>query len=158
MDEIHRIAFEDRLDSVQTSLHLVLSDFQQILDDLEGAAAPRPATIARAESAAMVFAGELRAIHGLLYRPQLAPDEDVLEAILANLAAAFTALAEVASRIGQARLRSPVLGSTLQLASRLGSEICGECVPREFAPSLRVWMDRIQQTAGGLAPREAEPS
>jgi potassium channel LctB len=158
MEEIHRISFEARLDSVQTSLHLVLSDLQQILDDFSGDAVPRPGSIARAESAAMVFAGELRTIHGLLYRPQRAPDEEVLEAILANLAAAFTVLAEVVSCLERARQRTPVFGSTLLVVSRLGSEICGECVPTEFAPSLRVWMDRIQRTAGGLAPLQAEPS
>ena len=32
--------------------------------------------------------------------------------------------------------------------SRLAREICGDCVPREFAPALRTWMDQIQRMAG----------
>jgi hypothetical protein len=31
--------------------------------------------------------------------------------------------------------------------SRLAGEICGDCVPHEFAPSLRTWMDQIQRVA-----------
>jgi hypothetical protein len=34
--------------------------------------------------------------------------------------------------------------------SRLAREICADCVPREFAPSLRTWMDQIQRIAGQL--------
>jgi len=45
---------------------------------------PTPEAVARVEGAAMIFVGELYAVHDLLYRPQLAPDEAVLEAILAG--------------------------------------------------------------------------
>jgi hypothetical protein len=31
--------------------------------------------------------------------------------------------------------------------SRLAREICGDCVPRQFAPALRSWMDQIQRLA-----------
>ena len=31
--------------------------------------------------------------------------------------------------------------------SRLAREICGDCVPREFARPLRTWMDQIQRMA-----------
>jgi hypothetical protein len=34
--------------------------------------------------------------------------------------------------------------------SRLAREICGDCVPREFTPALRTWMDQIQRIAGQL--------
>jgi hypothetical protein len=32
--------------------------------------------------------------------------------------------------------------------SRLARDICGDCVPRHYAPSLRRWMDEIQRMAG----------
>ena len=60
--EIHRVTFEERLDRVQTNLHLVLSELQAIAtmcDD--GTVRPERVSV-RLESAAMVFAGELRAI------------------------------------------------------------------------------------------------
>jgi len=28
---------------------------------------------------------------------------------------------------------------------RLSGEICGDCVPRDYAPELKDWMDRIQE-------------
>ena len=38
-------------------------------------------------------------------------------------------------------------GSLPPGTNRLAKEICGDCVPREFAPSLRGWMDQIQRLA-----------
>src|SRR5206468_2156978 len=55
----------------------------------EGHDIPPPAATARLESIAMIFVGELHAVHDLLYRPQQTPDEAVLEAILASLASVF---------------------------------------------------------------------
>ena len=37
----------------------------------------------------------------------------------------------------------------LMIAVRAG-EICGECVPREYAPELKIWMNRIQADARDL--------
>ena len=34
---------------------------------------------------------------------------------------------------------------------RLASEICGECVPKQYAPELTVWMDRIQDLSRRLS-------
>jgi hypothetical protein len=29
-------------------------------------------------------------------------------------------------------------------------EICGECVPRQYAPGLKDWMNQVQEMAGRL--------
>jgi hypothetical protein len=39
------------------------------------------------------------------------------------------------------------LRASLEAMSRLAGEICGDCVPRQYAPALRTWMDQIQQAA-----------
>lgn len=155
--EIHRISFEERLDRIQTSLHLVLSELQQVSADCADSPEPKPRSLVRAESAVLVFAGELRTIHDLLYRPQRAPSEEVLEGILANLCAAFGALVELVACMPATLRRSAALNGSLRTISRLGTEICGECVPREHAPALRVWMDRIQRLAAGLTLTGSEP-
>jgi hypothetical protein len=147
--EIHRITFEERLERVQTNLHLVLSALQQLSEDCAAENATAR-SLARVESTVLVFAGELRTIHDLLYRPQSSPDEEVLEAILANLSAAFGELAELVTCVPDARSRSAVLDANLRAIARLGSDICGECVPREHAPALKLWMDRIQVLSRGL--------
>jgi hypothetical protein len=111
-----------------------------------------PEAIARVESAAMVFVGELHAVHDLLYRPQQTPDEATLEGILALLVSVFREFKELMTCVGVQRLpASDGLRVALSTMSRLAREICGDCVPHEFAPSLRAQMDRIQRMAGDVA-------
>jgi hypothetical protein len=147
--QIHRIAFEDRLGRVRTNLLLVRTELQATARLCEGRELPPPEAIARVEGAAMVFVGELRAVHDLLYRPQEAPDEAVLEAILAGLTSVFREFNELLACVqAKGSPRPPALAASVHDASRLAREICGDCVPREFAPALRTWMDQIQRMAG----------
>jgi hypothetical protein len=147
--EIHRIAFESRLGRVRTNLHLVRTEVQATARLCDGQDIPPPEAVARVESAAMVFVGELRVVHDLLYRPQETPDEAVLEGILASLASVFREFNELlmCTQV-RAMDRPPALRSSLEAMSRVAREICGDCVPRQFAPGLRSWMDQIQQMAG----------
>jgi len=149
--EIHRVTFEERLDRVQTNLHLVLSELQAIATMCDDGTVRPERVSARLESAAMVFAGELRAIHDLLYRPQRAPAEPVLEAILAALAGAFRELTELLACLPTTFVRSTTLDGSLRIMARLADEICGECVPHAYAPALTMWMDRVQEAARRIA-------
>jgi hypothetical protein len=149
--EIHRIAFEDRLGRVRTNLLLVRTELQATARLCEGRDIPPAEALARVEGAAMVFVGELRAVHDLLYRPQDTPEEAVLEAILAGLASVFREFNELLTCVHAQRAeRPPALAASLKTMSRLAREICGDCVPREFAPALRSWMDQIQRMAGEM--------
>jgi hypothetical protein len=150
--EIHRIAFEDRLDRVRTNLHLVRTEVQAATSLCEGHDSPPPAAVARIESIAMIFVGEMHTVHDLLYRPQQTPDEAVLEAILASLASVFREFSELLACFRGRRAHAPAsLRSSLSAMERLAVEICGECVPRQYAPALRTWMDQIQRIAGEVA-------
>ena len=42
---------------------------------------------------------------------------------------------------------TPALVANVRVLATLANEICGTCVPREYAPHLKVWMDRIQAHA-----------
>jgi hypothetical protein len=95
----------------------------------------------------LVFGVELRAIHALLYSPQRAPEEAVLEAILVGLASALRTLGEVMTCLPSGFVRSPTLDSALKNIGALAEDICAECVPQVYAVALTVWMDRIQETA-----------
>jgi hypothetical protein len=149
--EIHRIAFEDRLGRVRSNLLLVRAEIQATARLCEGQdIAPREA-VGRVESAAMVFVGELHAVHDLLYRPDNAPEESVLEVILAGLTSVFREFNDLLICVQPQRgRRTPALDASIATMARLAREICGDCVPREFAPALRTWMDQIQRLAGGL--------
>jgi hypothetical protein len=150
-EEIHRITFEDRLGRVRTNLHLVLSELQAIAGMGAEPGARRERILSRVESATAVFAGELRTIHDLLYRPQQVPDEQVLESILATLCAVLRELNELLAYLAEAPKGSPTLQGTLRSTAALANEICGECVPRAYAPALKAWMDQIQELARKLA-------
>ncbi len=145
--EIHSVTFEERLDRVQTNLHLVVSELLAIAAACDDGAARLERVGPRLETTTLVFASELRAIHGLLYNPQRAPEEPVLGAILANLASALNTLGEVLLCLPHSLRRSPTLEGGLRTLSALSQDICAECVPQVYAPALTVWMDRIQEAA-----------
>lgn len=149
--EIHRIAFEDRLERVRTNLHLVLSEIYAIAEMCSVPSGRPERILTRVESVAAVFAGELQAIHDLLYRPQQVPDEQVLESILANLTAVLRELNDLLIWLPDAQRRSATLQANLRCMTALANEICGECVPRTYAPALKEWMDRIHELARRIA-------
>ncbi len=165
-EEIHRISFEDRLGRVRTNLHLVLSELQAIaLARAAAANAPATTGVARAvtaaatstapsdrllprvESLAMVFLGELRTVHDLLYRPQQRPDDQVLEGLLASVAANLRELRDLSAWLRESTQATATLNGTAASIARLAAEICGECTPRQHVPEVKLWMDRIQEIA-----------
>jgi len=146
VSEIHRITFEERLDRVQTNLHMVISDMLAITAMCEAQKPPhRIAT--RLESAVRIFNGEVRAIHDLLYQRKLVVEERVLAAILANLYSALNVLSELLQSLPLTFVRSQLLTIVLDEITRLAGEICASCVPHEYTPRLVFWMDRIEAIA-----------
>ena len=151
IDNIHHIAFEERLGRVRTNLLLVRAELQATARLCEGREMAPPEAVARVESAAMVFVGELHAVHDLLYRPQQAPEEPVLEGILAGVTSVFREFLELFACVQAQRAeRTAALAASTTAMARLAREICGDCVPREYAPALRTWMDQIQRMAGDV--------
>jgi potassium channel LctB len=146
VSEIHRITFEERLDRVQTNLHMVISELLSINAMCE-ANAPLNRTGTRLESAVILFLGELRTTRDLLYQPRLIVEEGVMAAILATLASALNVLADLLACLPPDFSRSQPLTITLGRLTGLAEEICGECVPHSYTPRLVFWMDRIQATA-----------
>lgn len=145
--EIHRLAFEDRLERVQTDLHLVLVELQGIAQLVRTPGATDEAIGARADSASGICLAELRTIHGLLYRPQEAPEEAMLEGILAALAIVLRELRDLVAGLNS---HSPYLVRNVRMLAQLADEICADCVPRRYASHLREWMDTIHGLAGQL--------
>lgn len=152
IEEIHLLAFEDRLGRVRTNLHVVLSELLALEGECGQEGLSRERALRRVESAAMVLLGELRAVHDLLYRPQRAPEPAELEAILANLAAGLQAFAGLLAGTPGGGPAPDGLAVELRSIREVAEQVCGECVPREYAPGLRVWMDRIREQARKLTP------
>ena len=76
-----------------------------------------------------------------------APDAVVLEAILVALASALRMLSDVMVCLPLGFDRAVTLENALGNIRALADDICAECVPQVYAPSLTTWMDRIQETA-----------
>jgi potassium channel LctB len=146
MSEIHRVTFEERLDRIETNLHMVISELLSITAMSE-TNAPLNRITTRLESAVILFSGELRTTRDLLYQPRLMVEEGVMAAILATLASAMNVLAELLALLPPEFSRSQPLTITLDRVTGLAEEICGECVPHSYTPRLVFWMDRIQATA-----------
>jgi Ion channel len=149
--EIHRVTFEERLDRIQTNLHMVLSELQWVAMMFGERKAPVERINARLESTALVFAAELRTVHYLLYQPDQAPEEPVLAGILASLASTLNTLEDCLHAAPNDHARTPVLAHALKTLSRLSGEICATCVPAVYAPTLTVWMDQIHELSGRIA-------
>jgi hypothetical protein len=147
VDEIHRIAYEDRLERVQTDLHLVLAELQNITRLCRAPEVPDEQLLGRIDSASGICLAELRTIHDLLYRPQSALEEAMLEGILASLSIVLREMRELVRCL---QIRSPYLTRNLEGVARLAEEICADCVPRRYAPNMREWMDTIQTVARDL--------
>jgi hypothetical protein len=146
MSEIHRVTFEERLDRVETNLHMVVSEILSITAMCE-AKAPLNRIATRLESAVILFFSELRTTRDLLYQPRLVVEEGVLAGILATLASAMNVLADLLTMLPPEFSRSQAFEITLERTTGLAKEICGECVPHTYTPRLIFWMDRIQATA-----------
>jgi hypothetical protein len=86
-----------------------------------------------------------------LYRSNLEPDEETLESILANLLICLQSLVELSESCPEENGESASLDAALRAIGNLAKEICGECVPRVYAPGLKGAMDQIQNLAGRLA-------
>ena len=151
MEEIQRTTFDDRLDRVRTNLHLVFSDLGAV-QQLQAEQGVLPEQVLRRlESTVRVFRGELQTIHDLLYRSSVEPDEETLESLLANLVICLQSLAEKNGSRPSGDGQSVTLDAGLRSISNLAKEICGECVPRVYAPALKVSMDQIRELARRIA-------
>jgi Ion channel len=146
VSEIHRITFEERLDRVETNLHMVISELLSITAMSE-TNAPLNRITTRLESAVILFSGELRTTRDILYQPRLMVEEGVMAAILATLASAMNVLAELLALLPPEFSRSQPLTITIDRLTGLAEEICGECVPHTYTPRLVFWMDQIQATS-----------
>jgi potassium channel LctB len=145
--EIHRITFDERLDRVQSNLHVVISELLELSAQCKTPSVPVHRLATRLHSTVWLFLSELRTTHALLYQPRLMVEEIVLASILGNLASALEVLAELMSCLPAEFTRSDHLEIALGSLTHTAEDICGNCVPHEYTPRLIFWMDRIQETA-----------
>ena len=150
-EEIHRTTFEDRLDRVRTNLHLVFSDLGAVLQ-LQAEQGVLPGQIVRRlESTVRVFRGKCRRFMICSTGLRSCPTRKRWSRLLANLAICLQSVIDLQSSQLNGQQRSVSLDAGLHAISNLANEICGECVPRTYAPAMKQWMDQIQELARKIA-------
>lgn len=150
LKDTHRIAFEQRLGRVRTSVHLVLSELQTIARMCTEGSVPPARVRIRAESTLAVFEGELHTVHDLLYNPEQIPEEQALESILASIAAGIEVLHELLDCMPEEARRSATLQRELRQIRGRAVDVCADCVPHQYTAELADWMDRVQRQAERL--------
>lgn len=146
IEEVSESTFENELGRIRTNLHLVLMELHA-LGDVVSTSVPHPRLGDRVESGAVVFLGEMRAIHALLFRSRHEPEELVIETILASLESGLRAWSDVLAASPAAFTLSPLMRQSIEKMIGLSADICSDCVPRRYATDLTAQMDRVQ-TAG----------
>ncbi len=161
LDEVHRLTFENRLGRVRTNLHLVLSELAEISGDCSNPAVPQRRLRTRIEGVAMIFAGEMQAVHDVVYGGPRGVDGAALEALFACLAAGLEELSELLTCLPSGQPRSATLRRSLRRLAQLGADLCGTCATRPFTAALRSWMDRVHRLCQALCddprPGDAAP-
>ena len=162
--EIRRITFENRLGRVRTNVHLVLADLSDISRSADAHVTPRRLR-GRIESAAMIFASELKAARDLLHGRPADADDFALEALFACFAAGLEELGSLLTGI-MARDRSGSLRRSLRAVAQLGTDLCTVPATRP-TQALALTLDRVQRQCralsdelrpGDTAPRFALPA
>ncbi len=153
LEQTHRLAWEERLGRVRSSLHLVFADLQGIRALHAG---QEPSVVAaRLESTAMVFAGELRIVHDLLHRSEFDAGEVALGGILSSLQLVMREMRDLVALLTSDIPVSDTLRQQLKTIARLGGEICGECVPLQYTSAMQSSMNQIQAAGHALEVQSA---
>lgn len=152
IEEVSETAFEGQLGRIRTNLHLILMELHTLGDLCHEGEAPHRLN-ARIESGAMVFLGEFRAIHTLLFASRHEPEEVILEAILASVESGLHAWSDLLERAPATFDVSPLMRAGLEKMVRLSADICSDCVPRRYEKELTAQMDRVQAAGQALRAR-----
>jgi rhodanese-related sulfurtransferase len=136
--DTHNLAFNERLGRMQTSLHLLIAEFQDMESQHVERKVDQTRLQLRLSSGATILVRDLRIVRGLLHEPGHRVDEMSLELLLVTLNSALQAYLDVLSicQTSQHRVTSQ-LGAIV-------SEICSECMPAGFSEEVRGLIRRTE--------------
>lgn len=148
LNEVHRLAFENRLGRVRTNLHFLLSELAEISGECANPMTPARRLRTRIEGVAMIFAGEMQAVRDLVHGG--GADSAALEALSGCLAAGLQELSDLFTCLPSGQPRSGSLRRSLRRIAQLGDDFCGSCSTLPLTPALRSWMDRVHRLCNAL--------
>jgi rhodanese-related sulfurtransferase len=148
--DTHHLAFNERLGRMQTSLHLLIADFQ----DMESLHADRKVDSQRLQlrlsSGATILVRDLRIVRELLHEEGYQADDTSLELLLVTLNCALQSYLDALSicQTGQGRV-------TIQLG-QVVSEICSECMPSGFSQEVKALIQQTESLGQRILDRRGE--
>ena len=141
LQETHDLAFKERLGRIQTSLHILVSEFQGIESSHLSHTLSLQQVSIRLDSASAILIRDLRVVRDLLHEHHHRADETSMELLLVTLDAALQSYLDVISDCHFEQSRS-----SRQLG-KLVEEICAECVPHQYSNDVRILIDRTHLLA-----------
>lgn len=139
--DIHNLSFGERMGRMQTSLHLLISEFQDLQALHSDEAVDHMKIEMRLSSGSTLLLRELRIVLELLHDPAYHADEGSLELLLVTLNSTLQSYLDVVSFHKDSHARM-----TKQLA-HVVSGICSECMPSTTDEALRTVIQRTELLA-----------
>lgn len=137
LQDTHDLAFNEHLGRMQNSLHLLISEFQDLEALQLDGRIEQSKTELRFSSGATILLRDLKIVKDLLQERMEKADEGSLELLLLTLNSTLRAYLEVLSLVKCSKSRV-----TTQLA-RVISDVCSACMPTETSDEMR---ELIRQT------------
>ena len=136
--DTHSLAFQERLGRMQTSLHLLIADFQDMENMHVRQLIDQPRIQLRLSSGATILVRDLRIVQELLSDNGNQADEISLELLLVTLNGALQAYLDVLviCKAGQSRIATQL--------GKVVSEICSECAPSGFSEETKTLIQRTE--------------
>ena len=141
LQDTHDLAFHERLGRMQTSLHLLIPEFQELETLHLDGKFERSKIELRLFSGATMLVRDLKIVNELLAGRSGTADQGALELLLVTLNSALQAYLEVLSLV-----KSAPTQVTTQL-SRVISEICSACMPAESSAEMKEILQRTELLA-----------
>lgn len=141
LQDTHDLAFNERLGRMQTSLHLLIPEFQELETLHLDGKFERSKIELRLFSGATMLVRDLKIVNELLAGRSGTADQGALELLLVTLNSALQAYLEVLSLV-----KSAPTQVTTQL-SRVISEICSACMPAESSAEMKEILQRTELLA-----------
>jgi hypothetical protein len=136
--DTHSLAFQERLGRMQTSLHLLIADFQDMENMHMRQLIDQPRIQLRLSSGATILVRDLRIVQELLADHGNQADETSLELLLVTLNGALQAYLDVLAicKAGQSRIATHL--------GKVVSDICSECAPSGFSEETKTLIQRTE--------------
>ena len=140
INETNGLAFTERVGRIQTSLHLLISEFQDIRSDHDDGK-PQNYLDLRLASGSALLIRDLGVVRDLLHDRDQRADETSLELVLITLSGSLQGYLEVLTVCSQHK------GIDTKRLGNLVEEICSDCIPFQYSDTVTQLIEKTHVLA-----------